>query len=164
MPRSIAASSRSRARVVGFCRDHGFGLLKLDLVHVFHRGRAADVDGWLRDDAFEGLEPSAHDDEVRSFCLTYDDPIPVAVFEAWLTALVHFQGPNLLRVKVIVRLAELDQPAVVHFVQHAFHPPITLPEWPSSDRRTRIVFIARGIEKRQVRTALDRVLDAQGTV
>lgn len=136
---------------------------------LFHRDSAVpDVDGWLRDDAFEDLDPTAtphrHGDDIRSFCLTYDEPIPVAVFEAWLTALVHFKGPDLLRVKGLVALAELDGPAVIHFVQHAFHPPITLDAWPTSDRRTRVVFITRGIEKSQIVAALNHVLDAQGTI
>jgi len=28
---------------------------------------------------------------------------------------------------------------VLHGVQHLFHPPVLLPEWPSEDHRTRIV-------------------------
>jgi G3E family GTPase len=35
-------------------------------------------------------------------------------------------------------------------VQHVFHPPIELAEWPSEERSTRIVFITRGIERATV--------------
>jgi len=60
-------------------------------------------------------------------------------------------GPNLLRVKGIVKLAEApEQPVVIHGVQHIFHPPATLPAWPDDDRRTRLVFIVNDISQRAV--------------
>jgi G3E family GTPase len=46
--------------------------------------------------------------------------------------------------KGIVALAEQpEQPAVVHGVQHVYYAPVWLDRWPSADRRTRMVFIAR---------------------
>jgi G3E family GTPase len=60
-------------------------------------------------------------------------------------------GPNLLRVKGIVKLAEAaDQPVVIHGVQHVFHPPATLQQWPDSDHRTRLVFIVNEIPQRVI--------------
>jgi G3E family GTPase len=60
-------------------------------------------------------------------------------------------GPNLLRVKGIVKLAETPgQPVVIHGVQHIFHPPATLGGWPDEDRRTRLVFIVNDIPQRAV--------------
>ena len=138
-------------------------------VALFQPGRARpDVDNWLRDDAWEGSEPAAskaehahrHDASIASYCVTWHDPIPVQAFEGFLTALMHFRGPDLLRVKGLVRLAELDRPAVIHLVQHAFHEPIVLDEWPSEDRRTRIVFITRGIDKGRIEALLRTTLDA----
>ena len=41
-------------------------------------------------------------------------------------------------------------PVVVQGVQHVFHPPVTLAAWPSDDRRSRLVFITRGIEEQAV--------------
>ena len=56
-------------------------------------------------------------------------------------------GPNLLRMKGIVNIAETpDTPVVIHGVQHVLHPPAQLERWPDADRRTRIVFIVRDIE------------------
>jgi G3E family GTPase len=34
---------------------------------------------------------------------------------------------------------------VLHGVQHIFHPPVTLPAWPSEDRRSRLVFITHNV-------------------
>jgi G3E family GTPase len=47
-----------------------------------------------------------------------------------------------------------SRPMVIHGVQHIFHPPIQLPEWPSDDHRTRIVFITRDIEKEVIEDTL----------
>jgi G3E family GTPase len=62
----------------------------------------------------------------------------------------------LVRLKGIVDIAESPgRPAVIHGVQHVFHPPAWLPHWPCDDRRTRIVLITRGIPRRWVEVLLD---------
>jgi len=35
-------------------------------------------------------------------------------------------------------------------VHHIFHSPVALPKWPDDDRRSRIVFITRGIAREEV--------------
>ena len=47
-----------------------------------------------------------------------------------------------------------DQPLVLHGVQHLFHPPVLLPQWPSDDRRTRMVFITRDLPQEAIEAAL----------
>ena len=65
-----------------------------------------------------------------------------------LTALVENCGADLLRMKGIVNVREDPlRPAVIHGVQHVYHAPVWLPRWPSDDRRTRIVFIGRGLSE-----------------
>ena len=60
---------------------------------------------------------------------------------------IAMRGDDLLRVKGLVHLAEEpERPLVIHGVQHLFHPPELLPCWPGPDRRTRIVFITRGVD------------------
>jgi G3E family GTPase len=71
------------------------------------------------------------------------------------------RGDDLLRVKAIVSIAEKpDQPVVLHGVQHVFHPPVLLPEWPSDDRRTRIVFITRDLPQDAIERTLSAFEDA----
>lgn len=60
---------------------------------------------------------------------------------------MSFKGPDILRVKGILNLKHRSGPMVIHGVQHIFHPPIELAEWPSEDRRTRIVFITRDVSR-----------------
>ena len=65
-------------------------------------------------------------------------------------------GADRLRMKGIVNLAEHPgTPAVVHGVQHVFHPAKWLPGWPDEDQRTRLVFITRDIEREAIESVFD---------
>jgi hypothetical protein len=48
-------------------------------------------------------------------------------------------------------------------VQSIIHEPVTLERWPSEDRRSRIVFIARNIEQQEIERTLE-VLSFVGPV
>jgi G3E family GTPase len=97
-----------------------------------------------------------HRDGISSFVLVRDEPLPREAFFAWMDLLVASRGEDLLRVKGLVHLAESpEQPLVIHGVQHLFHPPESLPGWPSADRRTRIVFITRGVDAEALEQTLD---------
>jgi G3E family GTPase len=50
-------------------------------------------------------------------------------------------------------------PIVVHGVQHVIYPPIALKSWPSSDHRTRMVFITYDIDERTLRESLDKLIE-----
>ncbi|WP_379553200.1 CobW family GTP-binding protein [Qipengyuania sp. DGS5-3] len=100
-----------------------------------------------------------HDDRIQSVCLTLDEPLPVEVFDQWLDLLVTVSGVNMLRIKGLLNLKEIDKPLVIHGVQHIWHPPAILPEWPSDDRRSRIVFIMRDMGESDLHKALDFVTD-----
>lgn len=96
-----------------------------------------------------------HDDHIHAICLTFDQPLRGEAFERWIEVLTLFAGPQILRIKGILNLAEFDRPAVIHGVQHIFHPPVLLDAWPSDDRRSRIIFITRDIEEATLRQTLD---------
>jgi len=66
-----------------------------------------------------------------------------------------------LRIKGIVNVAEMDKPVVIHGVQHVFHPPAVLDAWPSEDRRTRIVFITRDVERKTIEDTLSWFSDSR---
>ena len=51
---------------------------------------------------------------------------------------------------VAVPVAGAKGPVVVHAVQHTAHRPVELQRWPDDDRRSRLVFITRGIGKPEV--------------
>lgn len=132
-----------------------------------------DVNRWLADEAYAAAEAqhrhdddhahhhdvNRHDDRVRAFTLASEDAISAATFDLFLELLRSMHGPNLLRVKGIVKIQETpDTPVVIHGVQHVFHPSAQLPSWPDADRRTRMVFIVRDIEPRVIRELFDAFL------
>ena len=89
---------------------------------------------------------SRHDARIRAFCMRSNAPIPPAAFDLFLELLRNAHGPSLLRVKGIVALADdAERPAVIHGVQHVFHPPVRLAAWPDNDHDTRIIFILRDL-------------------
>src|SRR6266446_4574981 len=137
--------------------------------------KGVDVRRWLRDEAFESdhthhhnpnhtheqPDINRHDDRIRAFCITRERPISWAALSAWLDALATMRGDDLLRLKAIVALPDHpDHPVVLHGVQHLFHPPVLLPEWPSEDRRTRMVFITRDLPREAIETTLAAFEDA----
>ncbi|KWV58627.1 ATP-binding protein [Bradyrhizobium macuxiense] len=97
----------------------------------------------------------AHDQGISSYSLIIDEPIQRDAFARWLDYVAALKGEDLLRFKAIVNVAEQpDAPLVVHGVQHVFHPPIMLDGWPSADRRSRLVFIVRGIPRQIIENTL----------
>jgi len=138
-------------------------------------GRIADVAEWLRTEAVEEAERESHahqhghhhhhghghghhhhdvnrhDEKIRAFCLTSEEPIRQGTLDMFLDLLRSSQGAKLLRVKGLVALAEdPEHPVVIHGVQHVIHVPAILPRWPSEDRRSRIVFIVDDLERETV--------------
>jgi G3E family GTPase len=116
-----------------------------------------DVKRWLAAEAYadphghhaqtHGHDPNRHDAHIRAFTLPTPQAIPAGAFEMFLELVRAMHGPNLLRLKGVVKLAERPEaPVVVHAVQHLMHPVVRLERWPDADRTTRLVFIVRDIE------------------
>ncbi|MHC2337209.1 CobW family GTP-binding protein [Bradyrhizobium sp. USDA 4454] len=91
-----------------------------------------------------------HDAAITSFALTFDEPLDWMAVAQWLAYLRHARGEDLLRVKGILNLRDEATPVAIHGVHHVFHPPVALAGWPDADRRSRIVFITRGIARDEV--------------
>jgi G3E family GTPase len=133
-------------------------------------GKGPDVEKWLKEEAYAERPPytrglvherghghhhhhehhphhdvNRHDDHIRAFCFSVDEPIPEVLLAAWLEVLMGFLGSKILRVKGILNVEGRDEPIVVHGVQHIFHPPVPLPAWPGQDRRSRLVFITEDV-------------------
>ena len=115
-----------------------------------------DVKRWLAAEAYahdhhHHHDVNRHDDRIRAFTLASEQAIPWSAFEMFLDLVRSMHGPNLLRVKGIVKIAETPgTPIVIHGVQHVFHPPVTLEAWPDGDQRTRLVFIVSDIAPRTI--------------
>ena len=136
-----------------------------------------DVKRWLAQEAYEAdaakgqqqahgshhrhdHDRNRHDDRIRAFTLTADEPIAAASFEMFIDLLRSLHGPKLLRLKGIVKIAEApERPLVIHGVQHVLHPAVRLERWPDDDQRTRIVLITRDLSAREIGPLFDAFLN-----
>ena len=124
-----------------------------------------DVARWLNERAFAGACDAEHehhdhcdhghvhhqhDGSITSFVLAFDEPLDWMAVSDWLAYLRNARGEDLLRVKGILNLSGERTPIAIHGVHHVFHPPVALHEWPDADRRSRIVFITRGVARQEV--------------
>ncbi|YBV96011.1 GTP-binding protein [Phyllobacteriaceae bacterium JZ32] len=148
--------------------------------------KTADVQHWLRAEAFEEAghhhhdhdhdhhdhdhedhdhhdhhhhDVNRHDASIRSFALKHDKPVPFSTFEMFIDLLRSTHGEKLLRVKGIIEIAEdPERPLVIHGVQQIFHPPARLPGWPEGKRETRLVMITKDLPESYVRQLFDAFL------
>ena len=67
--------------------------------------------------------------------MSSDKPVNFMAFGIFLDMLSYQVGPDLLRVKGIINIANDKRPAIIHGVQHIFHPVKWLDQWPDEDRR-----------------------------
>ena len=117
--------------------------------------------GHDHDHGHQHLDRNRHDEHIASFVLTSDIAIPAGTLEMFLELLRATHGSKLLRIKGIVKLAEMPEtPVVVHGVQHVFHPTARLERWPDDDHRTRLVFITRDLPERTVRELFEAFIGA----
>jgi len=118
--------------------------------------KSAEVRSWLASEALAGghdhkdhenPDPNRHDARIRAHCFTFEEPLHWDAVSGWLDALAAEHGEDLLRVKGLVNVLGQPEPVVIQGVHHLFHPPATLPDWPDPDHRTRLVFIARDLDR-----------------
>ncbi|MEM7423604.1 MAG: GTP-binding protein, partial [Pseudomonadota bacterium] len=114
-------------------------------------GKMREVDRWM-----QAPEPARHEhtDGISSFALVYDRALDWTAFGIWMTMLLNRHGDRVLRIKGLLNVADVDTPVLINGVQHVVHPPVHLDDWPDKDRRSRLVFIVRDIERAKIETSL----------
>jgi G3E family GTPase len=129
----------------------------IDLIDVGLDSRLATAEKlhrWIGPLAGAHQAPAApegsHTAGITSFCLWFERPLTWSAFETCMSVLTSLRGPDLLRVKGLVDVEGEEGPIVVQGVQHIFHPPARLQSWGGPDRRSRLVFITRGVERGMV--------------
>jgi G3E family GTPase len=103
-----------------------------------------------------------HNEGITSTSVIREQPVSAVALALFLQALAEHCGEGLLRMKGIVHVKENPaQPAVIHGVQHVFHPPDWLEAWPGDDRRTRMVFIGNRVPSVRWASTLLDMLEAE---
>lgn len=94
-----------------------------------------------------------HLDAISSVSLYLEQPVHWNGLTLWLQMLPAFKGDRLLRVKGLLDVE--GEPVVVHIVHAVVHEPQVLEHWPDDDRRSRLVFIGRGLERAELEAGLE---------
>ena len=141
--------------------------------------KSADVRRWLNEEAYgshhhhghhhdhqgdhhhdHAHNVNRHDAHIQAFCVRHPTPIPGSAIDFFWDMLTSQRGPDLLRVKAILNIAEVPEaPLMLHAVQHVVHTPAYLDAWPSDDRDSRMVFITRDVPRDAVEQLLNALLD-----
>ena len=156
-PGSAGAAARAWLNAAAYeQRDGGQHAAGEGHDHHDHHDHHASHDGHAHHD-HHGL----HDRDIASFCFIREQPIAREALRLLLDALQQNLGPNLLRVKGLVHVAEEpERPAVIQGAQHLLHNLSWLERWPDEDRRSKLVFITQGFDRAEVEdmiAVLDRV-------
>ena len=109
--------------------------------------KSEDVKNWLAAEKYKDKkhhhhhDVNRHNENIRAFSMMSENPVNMIAFSFFRDMITAALGANLLRMKGIVNIAGEERPAVIHGVQHIFHPVQWLETWPDNDRRTKLVFI-----------------------
>ena len=95
-----------------------------------------------------------HTADVQSFAAVFDRPLDWTAFGVWASMLLHRHGADVLRLKGLLNVAGVPTPVLINGVQHIVHPPSHLDEWPDADRRSRLIFIVRGLSRARIERSL----------
>lgn len=99
------------------------------------------------------LDSTSHVNPTRSISISFEQPLDWTTFGLWLSMLLHARGEEILRVKGMLNVDEKG-PILLNGVQHIIHPPEHLNEWPTEDKRSRIVFIMQLIQPEEILNSL----------
>lgn len=92
-----------------------------------------------------------HHGSVTAYCFTAEVAVEAATMQAAIGVMQQSFGPDLLRVKGLIAVAETpERPLVVHAVQHILSPPRLLPAWPEGMAGSRLVVIVGGPGRNQL--------------
>lgn len=100
------------------------------------------------------VEQTTHENHgnATTMAMLIDNQIDWTRFVIWLSALIHIHGDHILRVKCLLNTHE-NGVLLIDGVGHTLHRPQHLEKWPDTDSRSRLIFIARGLDLKQVETS-----------
>lgn len=115
-------------------------------------GKFREARHWVAEEIDAGVPE--HTAGVASFTVVFDRPLDWTAFGVWASMLLHRHGADVLRLKGLLNVAGVATPVLINGVQHIVHPPSHLEQWPDSDRRSRLIFIVRGLQRARIERSL----------
>lgn len=105
--------------------------------------------------------PDVHGHDPTIGSVSLESPVPLQPHRviAWIEQVMAQCGDRLLRFKGILNFAGADTPAVVHGVQHVFHPLEHLAGWTDNNRTTRLVLIGHDLPEPILRESFKAMVE-----
>ncbi len=114
-------------------------------------GKFREASHWTAEEVHGSQDHTA---DIRSFAAIFDRPLDWTAFGVWASMLLHRHGADVLRLKGLLNVAGVPTPVLINGVQHIVHPPSHLEAWPDADRRSRLIFIVRGLQRARIEHSL----------
>jgi len=145
----------ARIRTINtFARIHRTTRSAVPIADVLDQG-AFDLARVLeREPAFLETDEHSHSDGVNSVSFEVSRPIDPEKFNAWISALLAEKGQDLLRTKGILAYEGDDRRfafQAVHMIADGDY----VGAWPPGDRRSKLVFIGRNLNRPQLRRGFE---------
>ena len=115
-------------------------------------GKSREARHWVAEEINDSAPD--HTAGVASFAVVFNRPLDWTAFGVWASMLLHRHGADILRLKGLLNVAGVPTPVLINGVQHIVHPPSHLEQWPDSDRRSRLIFIVRGLQRARIERSL----------
>ena len=128
-------------------------------------GNHSAVTSWVnkkppgQNNGMEEVTGASQDHRFSTFSLTWPEAVKWDDFVAWLEALLIARGDSIHRVKGLLNVHGEAQPVVIQGVQHSFHQPVKLDNWPAGKIKTELVFITSDFSKRAAVNSLQNILE-----
>ena len=136
-----------------FIYKSNFGMTEVDLFSL----NGQQIEKVSENGTDEHSHHHTHSD-LHSISLRRKQPIKAVTLTLFLETLAQVLGQNLVRLKGIVYLEEsLKTPAVIHGVQHVFHPMSWMADWSGEEPETRLVLIGRKFSLDWVEAVLETI-------
>jgi G3E family GTPase len=98
---------------------------------------------------------SIHDDEIKGISLRLDRPIDGTKITRWMDKLLAERGPDILRAKGIISLADEDRRLVFQAVHMILEGDLQRPWREGEERYSRMVFIGRDLDEAELRAGFE---------
>ena len=106
--------------------------------------------------------PVGKQSNTQALTVSFLEPLDWVGFGIWLSMLLYSRGEEVLRIKGFLNVgADYPGPLLVNGVQHIIHAPEHLSWWPEGEKKSRIVFITKGITAEEILSSFQGILGAR---